>query len=240
MKVNNLLTRFYVNVHKIRYITWYLIKSIVQLLEFLIESLPPTMVEIPDEILFYSQLVASIIGIVIVSIALMYHSITTYLYLNANASYKCQTFGWPSLLICSFLMQIFGIFYSLSGLSEIIWIEYFRINKQICYVHFLLLVIFYGLFKLSLYMALCRRLIESFSESSLYSYSDKFYQFWPWFLVITSLVLIIATCAHIDTSFDPQLMEPCVIDIPYPILIAMVGYDVVILETIMEINGEFI
>ena len=183
---------------------------------------------VSDEILFYSQLIASIVGLCVLCILLVYHCVSTYLYSRDKSIIYCTGFGWPPLLICSFLMQIFGIFYCLCGLSEIIWIEYISRGELVCFVHFLLLVNFYGLFKLSLYMALCRRLVESFSESSLYSYSNKFYLFWQSFLVLLSLVLIIASSAHIEASYDGQLREPCVINVPQQILISLVGYDVIV------------
>eukprot|EP01084_Bolivina_argentea_P058291 106436_1 len=179
--------------------------------------------------IFFSQIIGSIIGIIAELMILIYHGVSTYKYTKQKTN-QCQICA-PSLLLWSFVMLIIGIVYCISGLSEVLWTEHSTTSTDgriACFVHFLLLLNCYGFFKLSMYMALCRRLVESYSDSSLYSYSNKFYAFWQIFLVIVSVIIILASCFHIEAQYNPQARPPCVINIPLAVVAVLIGYDVIV------------
>ena len=125
---------------------------------------------------FYSQYIASIIGAICMFILFIYHYKT-----SKQISKKCIP---PKFLTCSILLLINGILYCLSGLSEVVFSEYILVNETVCTVHFILILGLYSSFKLILYIALCRRVIESFGEALTYSNT---------FLISYQIILIVAT-----------------------------------------------
>eukprot|EP01083_Nonionella_stella_P146627 461414_1 len=177
-----------------------------------------------------SQWVSSAAGVIILLFILLYHTLTTSKDCTQNGaqSQRCTYQTWPSLLTYSFLMLIAGILYCVSALSELLCIQYILSGTLSCYVHFLLILNCYGLFKFFMYMALCRRLIESFYETTVYTYSNQFYMLWQVALVVCSLTVLIASCFYIPVMFDPSERPPCVIILSDVFVAVFIGYDAIV------------
>eukprot|EP01084_Bolivina_argentea_P048051 88558_1 len=183
----------------------------------------------------YSQYISSISGIIICIALLLYHWISTVKApktiptrrqsLVKTNNKTCSKSLIPSLLTCSFLMLIFGIIYSVTGLSEIAYTDYISNGQKTCYIHFVSLVSSYGLFKMFMYIGLSRRLIESFEDSMSYSYSSKYLYIWELFVIFATIALTTACAIFIKTELNPSYRPPCNINFPNILLILLVAYD---------------
>lgn len=142
---------------------------------------------------------------------------------NSNASNTNENKWYDKLSLArsSFLMLLCGLLYCISGLSEIAWTDYISTDKQTCYVHFYLIITSYGLTKLFMYVALCRRLIEVFGHT-------KFLLFWEFFLIIASILSIILCPIFIRLDVIPTNRPPCNIQFNDLFLIALVLYDCIV------------
>ena len=160
---------------------------------------------------------------------LLYHSITTYKnknipkLKNTNAALVQENncYNKLSLLVASFLMLTCGTLYCLSGLSEIAWTDHISMDETTCYVHFYFIITSYGSFKMFMYIALCRRLIEAFGQS-------LFLFIWECFIIITSLLQVVLCPIFIDLSVMPNNRPPCNIEFNDIFLISLVLYDLIV------------
>eukprot|EP01083_Nonionella_stella_P129587 393224_1 len=178
---------------------------------------------------YYVHYCSAISGIVLLAIILIHHAHQSYIDKeNKNSKLNFSCFP-PSLLTSSFVLLASGILYCLSSLSEILWTNYISVDKLSCYVHFMLIVSTYSVFKLAMHICLCRRLIESFADAVTYSSIFLFY--YQIFLCIGTLSLTVAYafCVEPDVDFErTHGSTPCAVtNIPLPLLICIILFDFV-------------
>eukprot|EP01083_Nonionella_stella_P169145 572890_1 len=85
----------------------------------------------------------------------------------------------------------------------------------------------YTIFKLALYICLCRRLVESFADA--FTYSSQFLFYYQIFLTVSTLLLTIAYALFVEPALDFERTHgstPCAVtNIPDPLLICIVLFD---------------
>eukprot|EP01083_Nonionella_stella_P145375 455350_1 len=174
---------------------------------------------------YYLHYCSCIFGLVFLTVILIHHARQYYIDKQTKNSKLNFSLFPPSLLTSSFALLISGIIYCLSSLSEILWTNYISADKATCYVHFLLIVSMYSIFKLLLYICLCRRLVESFADAVTYSPIFLFY--YQIFLTVGTIVLTIAYALFVETEVDfDRGTTPCAVtNIPDPLLISIVLFD---------------
>eukprot|EP00485_Elphidium_margaritaceum_P010457 CAMPEP_0202704210 /NCGR_PEP_ID=MMETSP1385-20130828/16930_1 /ASSEMBLY_ACC=CAM_ASM_000861 /TAXON_ID=933848 /ORGANISM="Elphidium margaritaceum" /LENGTH=314 /DNA_ID=CAMNT_0049362183 /DNA_START=23 /DNA_END=967 /DNA_ORIENTATION=- len=138
---------------------------------------------------------------------------------NAEAESKCGTYSsFISLLSASFMMLIFGLLYCISGLAESIQLENVGRTLVARKLFHNLLVLSYALFKLSLYIALCQRLIECYQDSPTLSYRRSFIYGWQLFVVLGTFAVTVAFLAETTVTVNRTI-------IPNEIILALLACD---------------
>eukprot|EP01084_Bolivina_argentea_P196694 337170_1 len=175
---------------------------------------------------YYGQYVSGSAGSLILFILLLHHILQQCNKQSKKSKNKYDQCAGPSFLTCSFALLLAGIFFCLSSLSEVVWTDYIFINKRICYIHFVALLTFYAVFKLILYISLCRRIIDSFGD--IYTYSPQFLCLFQIMLVIVLSVILASCFIFIGTSVNRDEKPPCTAAFPDILVIAIISYDFIV------------